>query len=52
MRADDAYHKTSALAELLDLPQTEASLEIGPTVVRFVAGGPVGCPELHAELFV
>ena len=52
MRADDAYHKTSALAELLGLPHTEASLEIGDTVVRFVAGGPVGRPELHAELFV
>jgi catechol 2,3-dioxygenase-like lactoylglutathione lyase family enzyme len=52
MRADDAFHKTRALAELLDLPHGESSLEIGDTVVRFVAGGPVGRPELHAELFV
>ena len=52
MRADDAPHKASALAELLDLPHGESSLEIGDTVVRFVAGGPVGRPELHAELFV
>jgi hypothetical protein len=52
MRADDAVHKTNALAELLDLPHGETWLEIGDTVVRFVDGGPVGRPELHAELFV
>jgi len=52
MKADDPYRKTEALADLLDLPHRESSLEVGDTVVRFVDGGPVGRPELHAELFV
>ena len=52
LRADDPHRKAEALAELLDLPHRESALEIGETVVRFVDGGPVGRPELHAELFV
>ena len=52
LRADDPQRKTEALAELLDVPHSRADLEVGGTVVRFVGGGPVGRPELHAELFV
>jgi catechol 2,3-dioxygenase-like lactoylglutathione lyase family enzyme len=52
LKADDPYRKAEALADLLDLPHLESSLDVGETVIRFVAGGPVGRPELHAELFV
>ena len=52
MKADDPFRKTEALADLLDLPHRGSTLEVGETVVRFVDGGPVGRPELHAELFV
>jgi catechol 2,3-dioxygenase-like lactoylglutathione lyase family enzyme len=52
MKADDPFRKTEALADLLDLPHRGSTLEVGDTIVRFVDGGPVGRPELHAELFV
>jgi catechol 2,3-dioxygenase-like lactoylglutathione lyase family enzyme len=52
MRADDPFRKAEALADLLDLPHRGSTLEVGDTLVRFVDGGPVGRPELHAELFV
>ena len=52
LRADDPFRKTEALADLLELPHRGSTLEVGETIVRFVDGGPVGRPELHAELFV
>jgi catechol 2,3-dioxygenase-like lactoylglutathione lyase family enzyme len=52
LKADDPQRKTEALAELLDVPHGRADIQVGDTVVRFVGGGPVGRPELHAELFV
>jgi catechol 2,3-dioxygenase-like lactoylglutathione lyase family enzyme len=52
MKADDPFRKAEALADLLELPHRGSSLEVGGTIVRFVDGGPVGRPELHAELFV
>jgi catechol 2,3-dioxygenase-like lactoylglutathione lyase family enzyme len=52
MKADDPFRKTEALADLLNLPHRGSTLEVGDTIVRFVDGGPVGRPELHAELFV
>jgi catechol 2,3-dioxygenase-like lactoylglutathione lyase family enzyme len=52
LKADDPHRKAEALAELLDLPHRESSLDVGRTLVRFVDGGPVGRPELHAELFL
>ena len=52
MRADDPFRKAEALADLLDLPHRGSTVEVGDTLVRFVDGGPVGRPELHAELFV
>ena len=51
MRADDPLRKTEALADLLELPHRGSTIEVGDTIVRFVDGGPVGRPELHAELF-
>ena len=52
MKADDPFRKTEALADLLELPHRGSTVEVGDTVVRFVDGGPVGRPELHAELLV
>jgi hypothetical protein len=52
LRADDPAGKAAALAELLDLPSDNGSIEIADTIVRFVPGGPPGRPELHAELFI
>jgi hypothetical protein len=51
LRADDPEQKAAALGELLAAPYTEHSVELGGTLVRFVAGGPQGRPQLHAELF-
>jgi len=52
LRTDDPTGKAAALADLLDLSASEAVVEIGETIVRFVGEGPQGRPELHAELFV
>src|SRR3954464_5972475 len=52
LRADDPFRKTEALADLLELHHRDSALDVGETVIRFVSGGPVGRPELHAELFV
>lgn len=52
LRADDPDLKAAALAELFALDLYDSAVRIGDTVVRFVAGGPQGRPELHAELFV
>lgn len=52
LKADDPETKASAVAEILGLERAGADVEIGDTLVRFVAGGPQGRPELHGELFV
>jgi catechol 2,3-dioxygenase-like lactoylglutathione lyase family enzyme len=52
LKADEPDAKAEALAELLDAPLDDATVELGTTRVRFVPGGPAGRPELHAELFV
>jgi hypothetical protein len=52
LRADDPALKAAALGELLAVPYTDSSVEIGDTVVSFVPDGPQGRPQLHAELFV
>ncbi|MFY9580860.1 MAG: hypothetical protein WAQ33_16230 [Gaiellaceae bacterium] len=52
LRADDPELKASALGELLAVPYTNETVEIGPAIVRFVPDGPQGRPQLHAELFV
>jgi hypothetical protein len=51
LRVDDPRLKASALAELLDAPHTEDTVTVGETLVRFIAGGPQGRPQLDAELF-
>jgi catechol 2,3-dioxygenase-like lactoylglutathione lyase family enzyme len=52
LRADDPALKAAALGELLEVPYTDTSVEIGDTIVSFVPDGPQGRPQLHAELFV
>jgi hypothetical protein len=52
LRADDPELKAAALGELLAVPYTNATVEVGDTLVRFVPDGPQGRPQLHAELFV
>ena len=52
LRADDPELKASALGELLGVPHTNDSVEIGGTLVKFVPDGPQGRPQLHAELFI
>jgi hypothetical protein len=51
LRADNPYAKAAALGDLLSLEVRGTAVEVGPTVVRFVPGGPQGRPELEAELF-
>ena len=52
LRADDPELKSAALGELLAMPYTDSTVEIGETTVRFIPEGPPGRPQLHAELFV
>jgi hypothetical protein len=52
LRADDPELKASALGELLGAPYTESTVEVGDTLLRFIADGPQGRPQLYAELFV
>ena len=52
LRSDDPDLKAAALGELLALPYTRDTVEIGETVVKFVPDGPQGRPQLHGELFI
>jgi hypothetical protein len=52
LRADDPELKAASLGELLAVPYTDATVEVGDTLVRFVPGGPQGRPQLDGELFV
>jgi hypothetical protein len=52
LRADDPELKSAALGELLAMPYTDSTVEVGETTVRFIPEGPPGRPQLHAELFV
>jgi hypothetical protein len=52
LRADDPELKAASLGELLAVPYTESTVEVGDTTVRFVPGGPQGRPQLDGELFV
>ena len=51
LRADDPAAKARALAEILQAERIGNDVEVGDTLVRFVAGGPQGRPELDGELF-
>lgn len=51
LRADEPAVKAQALADLLDVETNENAVAVGGAVVRFLAGGPEGRPELHGERF-
>jgi len=51
LRADEPEAKAGALADLLGLEMEGNAVGVGDTVVRFLAGGPEGRPELYGERF-
>jgi hypothetical protein len=51
LRADEPETKAGALADILGLEARDNAVEVGGTLVRFLAGGPEGRPELYAERF-
>jgi len=51
LRADEPEAKAGALADILGLDTDGTSVRVGDTLVRFLAGGPEGRPELYAERF-
>jgi hypothetical protein len=51
LRADEPETKAGALADILGLDTADDSVDVGGTVVRFLAGGPEGRPELYGERF-
>ena len=51
LRADEPDAKAGALADLLGLEAHDNAVDVGGAVVRFVAGGPEGRPELYGERF-
>ena len=52
LRSDDPPTKAGALCAILGIERVDADVQVGDTLVSFVAGGPQGRPELHGELFV
>jgi len=51
LKTDDPDAKAAALVAVLGCVRSGGDVEIGETLVRFVAGGPPGRPELYAERF-
>ena len=51
LRADDPESKAGALADILGLEMEDNAVQVGETLVRFIAGGPEGRPELYGERF-
>ena len=51
LRADEPDAKAGALADILGLTARDDAVVVGDTVVRFLAGGPEGRPELYGERF-
>jgi hypothetical protein len=51
LRADEPETKAGALADILGLEARDKAVEVGDAVVRFLAGGPEGRPELYGERF-
>lgn len=49
LKANEPEAKAEALAEILGTERVGADVELGDTLVRFVAGGPQGRPELYGE---
>ncbi len=52
LRADEPETKAGALADILGLELQNNAVQVGGTLVRFLAGGPEGRPELYGERFV
>ena len=52
VKVDRPDQKAGALADILGVPLLADTVELGDTIVRFLAGGPEGRPELYAERFV
>jgi hypothetical protein len=50
LRASDPEEKAVALAEILDLERAGTEVFVGESLVRFLADGPEGRPELVAEV--
>jgi hypothetical protein len=51
LRADEPEAKAGALADILGLEMKDNAVQVGDTLVRFLAGGPEGRPELYGERF-
>ena len=51
LRADEPETKAGALADILGLEAKDNAVQVGGTLVHFLAGGPEGRPELYAERF-
>jgi hypothetical protein len=51
LRADEPETKAGALADILGLELQNNAVQVGGTLVRFLAGGPEGRPELYGERF-
>jgi hypothetical protein len=51
LRADEPETKAGALADILGLECENNAVQVGGTLVRFLAGGPEGRPELYGERF-
>jgi hypothetical protein len=51
LRADEPETKAGALADILGLELKNNAVQVGGTLVRFLAGGPEGRPELYGERF-
>jgi hypothetical protein len=51
LRADEPQAKAGALADILGTETRENAVVVGDTIIRFLAGGPEGRPELYAERF-
>ena len=51
LRADEPETKAGALADILGLEMEDNAVQVGETLVRFLAGGPEGRPELYGERF-
>ena len=52
LRADDPGRRPTPSPRSSASKRTTSGVQIGETLVQFMAGGPEGRPELHAERFV
>ena len=50
LRAEDPEEKAATLADVFELEHEDSAVALGSTIVRFLAGGPEGRPELVGEV--